>query len=188
MTQMLYMRLEGIDGEEPIGDNSQDAIAIIDYSHSIGLELANQRPSAGADAAFRRSRTHHAPFVVNKSFDRTSSKIFAAASRGVLFKHVVIYSCSQEISQLTTSSKPKPFLSIIMKDAVIADFSYQFAGNWQAEQISFQYASIGWHVKWKDPESGDSETLEPVGWNGSQNKNEQIAIPSSVEWSSGLLG
>ena len=184
---MLYLRLEGIDGEEPIGD-SQDAIAILDYSHSVGAEVASTRPSVGADASFRRSKTHHAPFVVNKAFDRTSPKIFAAASRGVMFKHAVVYSCAQEITALTKSSKGVPFLSIIMKDAFIVDYSYGYADGWQMETVAFEYASIGWHADWKDPESGDDESLEPVGWDGAENKNSQIAIPASVKWQTSLLG
>ena len=163
-------------------------IAILDYNHGVGLDLAAQRPSVGPDASFRRSRTHHGAFVVTKAFDIASPKLFAAASRGATFKHVVVYSCAQELTALTNTSKPQPFLSIIMKDAVIVDFSYGFVDGWQMETVSFGYGSIGWHVEWKDPESGDSESLEPVGWDGVDNKNSTIAIPSSVEWQTSLLG
>ena len=43
--QMLYMAIEGIEGEEPIGD-SQKLIAISDYSHGLAMDTASIRPSA----------------------------------------------------------------------------------------------------------------------------------------------
>lgn len=187
MTQMLYLKLEGVEGEEPIGDDSQDAIAIIDYSHSIHREMAAVRPSAGAEATRRRSAGIHAPFVVHKAFDKTSPRLFAAAVAGVVFKHAVVYSCSQDVSALTGSSKPLPFLTIVLKNAVIVDFNYSYEGSWQMERIAFDYETIAWQADWKDPESGDSETLEPVGWEGSKNKVDNTDPPSSVEWETGLL-
>ena len=72
-------------------------------------------------------------------------------------------------------------------DAIIAEFSYGFEGNWQVERLSLRYSSIGWHVDWINPDTGDNEQLESVGWDGSLNQTQQIDVPSHLQWSSGSL-
>lgn len=187
MKQMLYMRLEGIDGEEPIGE-SQKMIAIQGYSHSIGLPVAQTRPSVGKEAAFRRSFCRQGVFEVIKGFDKTSPKLFEACANGVVFPNAAIYACSQEFNSQKKSSLPVPMLTIVLTDAVMVDFSYGFQGGWQIETISLRYASIGWKTKWADPETGDSENLEPVGWEGLENAASQISVPAGVKWGeAGLL-
>ena len=59
----LYLRLEGVDGEEPIGE-SQKMILIASYSHGLSMPVAPTRPSLGEDAAFRRSYCRHGLFTV----------------------------------------------------------------------------------------------------------------------------
>ena len=184
--QMLYLRLEGLDGEEPIGD-SQKMIAIQSYSHSVSMPVSPMRPSVGADASFRRSYCQHGLFSVVKGFDRTSTRLFEASTNGIVFPNVAIYACSQSFSSAKKSSEAKPMLTIILTDAIIADFSYGFSDGWQVETIGFQYASIGWESKWPDPETGNESNLEPVGWDGRENKTGSISIPAAVKWGSGSL-
>lgn len=186
MEQMLYMRLEGIDGEEPIGA-SQEMIAINSYSHGLSMPVAPTRPSVGEDAAFRTSYCRHGAFTVVKGFDKSSTKLFEACANGVKFPNVGIHVCTQEFNSIKNTSEPAPMLSINLTDAIMVDFSYSFQGGWQVENIAFQYTSIGWKVKWVDPEKGDSTNLEPVGWDGQKNSPSTISIPSSIDWSSGGL-
>jgi type VI protein secretion system component Hcp len=184
--QMIYLRLEGVDGEEPIGD-SQKMIAIAGYSHSLSMPVAPGRPSLGEDAAFRRSYCQHGLFTVTKGFDMTSPKLFAACANGIVFPNAAVHTCSQKFNTSAKSSEPAPMLTITMTDAVMVDFSYGFQGGWQVETISFQYAKIGWKVNWADPETGDPANLEPVGWDGLTNKAGEVSIPSAVKWGSGGL-
>lgn len=187
MEQMLYMRLEGIDGQEPIGE-SQNMIGIQSYKHSVGMPVAPARPSIGKEASFRRSFCAHGAFQVVKGFDKTSPKLFEACANGVVFPNVAVFACSQEFNSQKKSSSPVPMLTINLSDAVMVDFSYGFQGGWQIETIAFRYASIGWKAKWADPETGDSENLEPVGWEGADNAAATISIPAGVKWNdAGLI-
>lgn len=186
MKQLLFMRLEGIDGEEPIGE-SQSMIAIHSYSHSVGMPVAPTRPSVGNEAGFRRSYCRHGAFEVVKGFDKTSPKLFEACANGVVFPNVAIHACNQEFNTQRNSSKPTPMLSIVLTNAIMVDFTYGFEGGWQVENLAFQYASIGWKTKWADPDTGDSANLEPVGWKGADNAAGTISVPSAVDWSSALL-
>lgn len=182
MANLLFMKLEGVDGEEPIGD-SQEMIAIHSYAHSLTMPVAPARPSAGNDVAFRRSYCRHGLFTVSKGFDMTSPKLFEACANGVVFPHAVVHACSQDFNSTTKKSGPQPFLSIVMTDALMVDFTYAFQDGWQVETITFQYGSIGWKTEWRSPEDGSTANLEPVGWDGTANIPSQLSIPGSVDWS-----
>lgn len=186
MSQMLFMRVDGIEGEEPIGD-SQKMIMIASYSHGVGISISPSRPSLGKDATLRRSYCQHGLFQVTKGFDKTSPKLFDACTNGVIFPNVVIYACNSSFNSMTKSSEPKPFLSIVMTEAVMAEFQYGFSDGWQVESIGFRYSSIGWTTNWVSPEDGKAETLEPVGWDGLTNEEASVPVPSSLKWSSGSL-
>jgi len=186
MSDLLYLRLDGVEGEEPIGE-SQKLISIVSYHHNLTLPVTPNRPSQGKDAIHRRSFCRHAPFRVVKGFDKTSAKLFEAASAGVTFKTAIVHACTSQFQTLTNTSKPTPFLSIILENAVIAGFSYGCDGQWPIETLDFQYASIGWKVNWPDPEDGDVKKLEPVGWDGETNQSAAVDIPSDLKWGSGGL-
>ncbi len=181
MSDLLYLRLDGVDGEEPIGD-SQKLISIVSYQHNLDQPVTPNRPSQGKDSVHRRSFCRHAPFRVVKGFDKTSAKLFAAASAGVTFKKAIVHACTSQFQSLTNTSKPGPFLSIIMDNAIISGFSYGCEGDWPMETLSFQYASIGWKVNWPDPEDGEEKKLEPVGWDGQKNQPGAVEIPKNLNW------
>ncbi len=186
MSDLLFMRLDGIDGEEPIGAD-QKLIRIDNYSHRLSMPSAPMRPSAGPDATMRRSYCDHGLFIVNKALDMTTPKLLAAAANGVVFPNVAIYVGGTDYSTLTNVSKPDPFITIIMTDAIIADFAYGFDGEWQTEKIAWRYTSIGWEVKWTNPDDGSAAQLEPVGWKGDTNKAATVSVPSAVEFGGGGL-
>jgi len=150
MEQMLYLRLEGVDGEEPIG-NSQKMIAILTYSHGLSMPVAPGRPSLGENASFRRSFCRHGLFQVTKLFDMTSPKLFEACANGVVFPNAAVFSCKQDFNESKKTSEPAPMLSIFLTNAIMVDFSYSFSGGTQVENLAFRYTSIGWKTKWADP-------------------------------------
>jgi len=183
MKPMLYMKLPGIKGEEPIGKDSQDAIAIQSYSHSLTLPVSPMRPSVGEHASFRRSYCQHGLFNVLKGFDKTSPKLFEASAAGVEFENVAIFACGQFHGK-KNKSIIMPLLSIHLTRAFIVNFSYEFLDGWQVETIAFQYASIGWHLSWPDPEKGDPGNLD-VGWDALKNiASTDVANPENadVKW------
>lgn len=182
MASLLFMKLEGVDGEEPIGE-SQEMIAIHGYSHSLTMPVAPSRPSVGKDAVFRRTYCQHGLFTVVKGFDVSSPKLFEACANGVVFPNAVVHVCSQDFNSTKKKSGPEPFLSIVLSDALMVDFSYGFENGWQVESIAFRYASIGWKTEWRNPEDGKVANLEPVGWDGLANVPEQPSVPKSVDWS-----
>jgi type VI protein secretion system component Hcp len=186
--ELLFMRLEGIEGEEPIGD-SEKLIKIESYSHSLGTPTAPFRPSVGEDAALRRPYCQHGLFTVTKGFDITSSRLFEACANGVVFPTVAIFLCVHREAGLTKDLEMKPLLTIVLEDAVMASFDYGFQGGWPAESIGFRYTSIGWEVDWIDPATGEDKKLDPVGWDGMENVPAAVS-PGSVKWGSGksLLG
>lgn len=186
--ELLFMRIDGIEGEEPIGDGEKHKLIKIEsYSHGLGMPTAPFRPSVGTDATLRRSYCRHGLFTVIKGFDKSSPKLFEACANGVVFPTVVIYLCLHRPDPLTKDEEMQPLLSIVMTDAVMASFEYGFSGEWPVETIGFRYTSIGWKTDWIDPETGQDATLEPVGWDGSENAPGDIDIPSSVKWGGGSL-
>lgn len=188
MASLLYMRLEGIEGEEPLGSDEK-AIRLNSYSHNLTLPVAPMRPSVGDGATLRRSYCQHGHFQVTKGFDRTSPKLFNACANGVVFETVAIYLCMSAKTTSPTSDgyEPEPFLSILLKTSVIADFRYGYSGEWPVETLAFRYTSIGWKTGWVNPETGEDENLEPIGWDGAENAPAQLSIPSSVKWGQGGL-
>lgn len=188
MSDLLFMKMDGIEGEEPVGSD-QKSIRLTSFSHGLSVPVTPGRVSVGEDSALRRSSCEHAMFSVTKFFDKTSSKLFAACANCVLFESVAIYLCMSDKASgpAADGNEPAPFLSIIMENVIIANFSYSYASGWPDESLTLRYSSIGWKTKWFDPEEGSSENLAPVGWNGAENVPDQLSIPSSVEWSSGGL-
>ena len=156
------------------------------------MDIAPARPSVGPDALHRRSVCHHGLFSVTKGLDKTTPKIIAACSNGVVFKHAVVYVCRQDYSELKKSSQPKPFMSIVLTKPIIADLSYGYTdGNGQIEQLAFRYASIAWELKWVDPDEGEAKNLPAVGWDGLENsalKANTNIVPDALKWKNGLLG
>ena len=186
MADLLFMRVEGIEGEEPIGQDD-DLIRIGSYAHSLSMPVTPVRPSVGKESAQRRSYTQHGLFRVMKGLDKSSPKLFAASAQGVLLPTVVIFLCRQEKNLLTKEFTPTPLLTITMTDVVIANFDYGYSDGWPTESIALQYQSIGWEVDWVNPEDGTNDRLEPVGWNGTTNKSEAVDLPGNMAWTDGGL-
>ncbi|WP_296462501.1 type VI secretion system tube protein Hcp [Rubinisphaera sp.] len=192
MAGMMFMKLTGIDGEEPIGSSpAQKMIAIAGYSHRVSTPIAQIRPNSGEDIRNRRGPCDHGLFVVQKGFDKTSPKLFSASCNGVIFDNAVIYVCSQDRNSLTNSSKIAPFFTITMTEAIIANFSYESSGTWPMEVMSLHYTSISWKVDWIDPDeendTASKSKLEPVGWDGELDKESPTDVPSALSWKSSLL-
>ena len=180
------MRLEGIEGEEPIGD-SQKLIKLQSYSHSLAMPSVPARPSVGKDVALRRSYCEHGLFRVVKAFDNTSPKLFEACANGVVFPSVLIYLCIHRANPLSKDQELEPMLTIVLSDAIMASFDYAFDADWPMEHVGFRYSSIGWKTDWIDPEKGSDKKLEPVGWEGTENTPADISIPGDLKWGSGSL-
>jgi type VI secretion system secreted protein Hcp len=179
----LYMRIDDIKGQEPIGDDPMDLIKIISYRHALLMPIAPFRPSVGMHARLRRSYCEHGLFTVTKGFDKTSPKLFEACANGVVFPTVLIHLCITKGKGAKLKEREMdPMLTIVMTDAVMASFDYGFAGEWPIETIEFRYTSIGWKTTWVDPKDGKEEFLSPVGWNGGTNKGEDIEIEKELKW------
>lgn len=177
------MRLKGqsFEGEEPIGDD-QKLVRIESYSHGIGMPVTSARPSAGENVNLRRGPCQHGAFTVTKGFDKVSSKLFDAASAGVVFEDVLIFLCSVMSDSKNEKNGPDSILTIHLTNAVIVSFEYSYAGDWPMEVISFSYTSIFWDVSWPDPVDGTINDLEQSGWDGLLNKSGTLAIPGSLDF------
>jgi type VI protein secretion system component Hcp len=182
MSTMLFLRLDGIEGEEPIGD-SQKMISLMSYRHRVGPQITSLRPSAGEHVRLRRSPCQHGLFTVIKGYDKTSPELFRACTAGVEFPKAIVFLCTSDVRK--NSSKPITLLRIVMENAVMADYSYYFEGGWQIENIGFRYASIGWISNWIDPDTGDDVPKFDVGWDGVKNVVGGVdALPKNLDWDS----
>ena len=184
MAKLIFLKIEGIDGEEPIGETPEKKmIRLSGYSHSLDMELSASRPSLGPDATLRRSYCRHGLFAVQKGLDLATPKLLQACANGVIFPNVAIHVCTlQDVTFPSRKKVPKPILSIVMTDAIIAHHSYGFQDKWPTEQISFQYTSIGWNCNWYKPKDGSSTAI-PTGWDGSSNEDKVLAVPAAVKFS-----
>lgn len=181
MSDLLFMKLKGIDGEEPIGSD-QKLVRIQTYSHAVSQTVAPLRPSVGESTLLRRGLGDQHQFVVTRHFDKVSPKLFDAASAGIVFEFVVIFYCTVMPDSKGEKSDPEPLLKIVMKNAIISQFEYGFVDTWPQETLSFNYMSIGWDTKWPDPTDGKVASLSPAGWNGEKNVPGSLLAPSDLDW------
>lgn len=178
MSDLLFMKLCGdnFKGEEPITsdtDNGKGLVRINSFSHNITQDLATIRPSAHLHSLdeismLRKGEPQQGYFNVHRYFDKISIQLFAAASAGVVFDWIGIYYCS--VMKDDDDHTTKPVWEIFLKRSVIADFQYEYSGDWPEENISFAFTSIEWRTNW--PSAYDGSTTSPVtlGWNGTENK------------------
>lgn len=190
MSQLLFMHVEGIDGEEPLGSGDK-LIRLAGFKHSLGAQIGMARASAGKNSMQRRSYCQHGLFVVDKILDMTTPKLLDACTSSVSIPNVAVYVCSSiEKSSMgatgsTSSYQPSPFYTILLQDVVIDDYTYSCHGEWPVETIAFLYATISWKLNWVNRTDGTAMPLSPVGWDGTTNKAQSTDIPSSVQFSSG---
>jgi len=188
-SSMAYMRIANVDGEEPYG-STMKLIKIAGFRHGLTVPMSPMRPSVGAQATLRRSYCEHGDMSVFKGLDTTSGKIFDLCSRAAIITDISLLLCRSDTGSNPLNSGeygPIPFLSIVMTQAVIANFTYEFKSGWPTEQLDIRYTSISWILDWVSPVNGAAANLGGVGWNGGTNVptppyTSSAMIPSTVNY------
>jgi type VI protein secretion system component Hcp len=185
---LVFMRIQGIDGEEPVGSDEgkgerpQKLIKIVTFDHTLTLPTSPLRPSVGKFAKLRRAYCQHGLFTVRKELDKTSHKIFELCLKGAVVENVAFYVCRPG-ENLKGEFGLEAMVSILLQEVVIVHFGYEWTTSWK-ERIDLDYSSITWKVDWPEGKEGKVNHLTPVGWNGLLNKSEAVDIPAGVAFKS----
>ena len=167
MSGMIYLYVEGAEGEEPVDSkNDWKLIKVSGYHHAIGTEVSPARPSVGSNA-LRRGPCRHGEFVVEKELDVASTMLLRFAEASVVIPRVNVFLCANEMND--SKAQLVPFLTFELRDSVIASFEHGSTGGWPTEVVRFRYTSIAWSLDWKDLEDGEDVGKILVDWDGTKN-------------------
>src|SRR5205823_721591 len=132
-----FIKIDGILGEST-DDKHKDWIEVLSYSHGIIQPVSSMASSAGGAPS---ERCQHQDFVIVKSLDKASPKLYEVCSTGVVIKDVTLELCRVGGDKLK-------YMEVKMEEVVISHVSS--GGNGKSsealflESVSFNYGKIKW--------------------------------------------
>lgn len=161
----IYVKFEG--ASELQGDSTDtkhtNEIEVSSFSHTVFQPKSSSASSAGGHTA---ERTEHGEMLFTKDIDRSTSKLFRAASAGTVYPKVVItfYRAYGGKSATSTSQTRVDYYKILLEDVVVSSVTTNIgAGELPSETFGLKYGKIVWEYK-QHKMDGTSTSTGTAGW------------------------
>lgn len=161
----IYVKFDG--ATELQGDSTDtkhsNEIEVSSFSHTVFQPKSSSASSAGGHTA---ERTEHGEMLFTKDIDRSTSKLFRAASAGTVYPKVVItfYRAYGGKSATSTSQTRVDYYKILLEDVVVSSVTTNIgSGELPSETFGLKYGKIVWEYK-QHKMDGTSTSTGTAGW------------------------
>ena len=143
----MFMKIEGIDGEKPLGEIEIE-------SFSWGLSQSGAAAATGGAGA---GKVQFQGFHFTSGASKASPKLFLACASGQHLKDATL-SCRK-----SSGESPQTFLVVKMNDVLISSYQTSGGGEQPTESVSLNFTKITFSYTPQKPD-GSAGTPVSAGW------------------------
>ncbi|MCL1861518.1 MAG: type VI secretion system tube protein Hcp [Proteobacteria bacterium] len=158
-----FIKIDGIPGESTDAGH-KEWIEILSFTHTLEQPASATASSVGGGTA---ERCNHLPFIFRHQLDKSSPKLYDAASTGRHIKEITF-----ELWRAAGDEKVK-YMEVKMEQCIISKVvssGTEVAGGFPSEEVSITYGKIKWNYTQQKRDGGQGGGNVAAGWDCTENK------------------